>query len=252
MTPELLRAHTFHKRIGGPNNAFRYSVDYVLSEPEANAPFPRLMSRNRFNLAGFYDRDHGGVRGKGCGVAWVRDVLRDYGLTALDNMRVLLLAQPRMLGHVFNPVSFWLIVDKDDQLRAVIAEVNNTFGDRHSYLCHHPDLRPILASDTLRTQKVFHVSPFQKIEGTYAFRFDYAPNHIGVRIDHRGETHGLLATLAGKRRPLTSTAILTSALRRPFGSLRVVALIYMQALILRLKGARYRPRPDPPDLEVTR
>ena len=252
MKQELLNAHTFHKRIGGPDNAFRYSVDYVISEPDVDLSTPGLMSRNRFNLAAIYDQDHGGERGKGRGTAWVRDVLRDQGLGRLASQRILLLAQPRILGFVFNPVSFWLIVDENDALRAVIAEVNITFGDRHSYLCHHDDLSPIAAADTLVAQKVFHVSPFQTVEGTYAFRFDYAPTHIGVRIDYRRGNGGLLATLVGKRRTLTSRAIIFSVIRRPFGSLRVVFLILMQAMILRLKGAQYHDRPEPPEIEVTR
>ncbi len=90
-------------------------------------------------------------------------------------MRVLLVAQPRVLGFLFNPVSFWLIVDQTDDLRAVIAEVNNTYGQRHSYLCAHDDLRPIRFSDTLTTKKVFYVSPFQDVSGRYDFRFDYQP-----------------------------------------------------------------------------
>jgi DUF1365 family protein len=78
---------------------------------------------------------------------------------------LMLLAQPRTLGHVFNPVSFWLAHDKQRRLRAVISEVSNTFGDRHSYLCAHDDHRPITREDTLSAQKIFHVSPFQPIEG---------------------------------------------------------------------------------------
>jgi len=252
MTPQLVAAHTYHKRIGGPANAFRYSVDYVLSEPDANARLPWLMSRNRFNLTSLNDADHGGARGNGRGADWVRAVLADHGLQALVGMRVLLLAQPRMLGFLFNPVSFWLIIDGADQLRAFIAEVNNTFGERHSYLCHHPELTPIQPTDTLTSAKVFHVSPFQDVGGTYGFRFGYTPDHISVRIDFRMGKDGLLATLAGDRKPLTSAVLMKSVLRRPFGSARVVFLIYWQAMVLRRKGVRVRPVPAPPKVEVTR
>lgn len=251
MTPELISGHTYHRRFGGPENAFRYGVDYVLVEPEAEARGPRLFSRNRFNLAAVHDRDHGGPRGEGRGAAWVREVLREHGL-GLEGHRVLLLAQPRVLGHLFNPVCFWMVVDADEALRAVIVEVNNTFGDRHSYLCHHDDLRPISPRDTLGARKVFHVSPFQPVAGEYAFRFDLSAGHVGVRIDYRHGNGGLLATLTGSRGPLTSRALLAAAVRRPVGSLRVVALIYAQAVKLRIKGALYRTRPEPPALEVTR
>lgn len=252
MKPELLQSHSYHKRLGGPKNAFRYSIDYVLSEPENVVPLPALLSRNRFNLAAIHDRDHGGAVGSGNGAAWARRVLADHGMTGLQDMRMLLVAQPRVLGFLFNPVSFWLVVDQTDALRAVIAEVNNTYGERHSYLCAHPDLRPIRPQDTLTAQKVFYVSPFQDVTGRYDFRFDYQQGHFGVRIDFRDGNKGLVATLAGTRRPLRSIDILWSVVKRPFGSLRVLALIYYQAMILRLKGARMRPLPPPPEPDVTR
>ena len=84
---------------------------------------------------------------------------------------MLLLAQPRLAGFLFDPVSFWLCVDGEGALRAVIAEVNNIFGDRHSYLCVHADGRPIRPEDEMTAAKVFHVSPFQDIAGGYTFRF---------------------------------------------------------------------------------
>jgi len=252
MKPELLQASTYHKRIGGPDNAFRYSVDYVLSEPEKDAQLPVLLSRNGYNIASINDRDHGGLRKAGQGAAWVREVLQDHGLEPLFDCRILLLAQPRMMGYLFNPVSFWLIVDAQDQLRAFIAEVNNTFGDRHSYLCSHDDLRPITADDTIDARKLLHVSPFQKVAGHYRFRIDYTQSHIGIRIGFTDGEKGLVATLSGKRQPLNSIAIVSSLLRRPLGSARVVALIYWQALVLFLKGAQYRARPLPPSTEVSR
>ena len=252
MKPELLQSHTFHKRIGGPQNAFRYSIDYVISEPEAASSLPLALSRNGFNFAAVHDRDHGGPVGDGQGARWVREVLRENSLTYLAELRVLLVAQPRVLGFLFNPVSFWLILDETDNLRAVIAEVNNTYGQRHSYLCAHDDLGPIRFSDTLTTKKVFYVSPFQDVSGRYEFRFDYQPGHFGVRIDFRDGNKGLVATLTGARRPLTTPGILWSIVKRPFGSLRVLALIYYQAIVLRRKGARMRPLPTPPEPEVTR
>ena len=251
MTPQLVAAHTFHKRIGTPSHAFRYSVDYILSEPETRPPKPVLLSFDRANMATINRRDHGGKRGAGRGVEWVRQVLAERGLTELQSMRVLLLAQPRLFGYLFNPVSFWLLVDDKSRLRGFIAEVNNTFGQRHSYLCHHQDFRPIIATDTLYTDKVFHVSPFQAVDGSYGFRIDFSAHHIGVRIDHRRGNAGLLATLHGPRAPLTSMALIRSAFRRPFGSMRVVALIYFQALVLRVKGARYAQLPAPPGSDLS-
>ena len=131
-------------------------------------------------------------------MAWVREVLAAHGLPGAD--RVLLLAQPRVLGHVFNPVSFWLCHDAAGALRVVIAEVTNTFGDRHSYLCHREDRGVLTREDTVAAHKIMHVSPFQPVEGGYTFRFDIREDRIGIWIDYTNGAGGLIATLVGTRR----------------------------------------------------
>ena len=233
-------------------NAFRYGVDYLCLDPEAELRTPTLFSRNRANLTALHDADHGGAPGEGRGVAWVRDVLEAHKIAHAATGRILLLAQPRVLGHVFNPVSFWLIHDHGGALRIVIPEVTKTYGDRHSYLCHHEDLRPITREDNLGAAKILHVSPFQAVEGGYRFRFDIRNDRIGIWIDYRAGNGGLYATLTGPRAPLTNRAILSACLRRPFGSRRVLGLIHWQALKLWWKGARFRSRPEPPAREVSR
>lgn len=249
---EHIRGETFHGRKGTVENAFRYGVDYLLLDPEAPPRGPALFARNRTGLLALHDIDHGGPRGAGRGAAWVREVLAQHALGATADGRLLLMAQPRVLGHVFNPVAFWLCHDAGGALRVVIVEVNNTFGQRHSYLCHHDDLRPITAADRLSARKVFHVSPFQPVAGKYTFRFDIRPDRVGVWIDYDAPDGGLLATLTGRRTPLTTRAILGMAMRRPFGSRRVLALIHWQALKLWWKRAPFRPVPPPPADEISR
>jgi DUF1365 family protein len=245
-----ISGQTFHGRRGAIDNAFRYSIDYVMLDAENPVVAPSLFGRNKGNLTSLFDSDHGGLPKQGTGAKWARNVLDTHDLQT--DGKLLLLAQPRMLGHVFNPVSFWLAYDKQDQLRVVIAEVSNTFGDRHSYLCHHDDKSPITAEDTLSAQKIFHVSPFQPIEGGYTFRFDIRDDKIGVWIDYSRGNGGLLATLTGARKPLTNANILKACLRRPFGSRRVLTLIHWQAIKLWMKKATFRSRPTPPDSEVSR
>jgi hypothetical protein len=245
-----IAGHTYHGRRGAVENAFRYSIDYVLCDAEAKLGTPALFGRNRGNLMSLQDGDHGGLPGKGRGAPWVRDVLAEAGVTGVA--RIELLAQPRVLGHVFNPVSFWLCRDAEERLIAVIPEVTNTYGDRHSYLCHHDDLRPIGPQDQLSARKLLHVSPFQPIEGGYQFRFDIRADRIGIWIDYRAGNGGLIATLTGPRRRLTNGAILRAMLRRPLGARRVLALIHWQALKLWWKGATFRSRPLPPEEEISR
>ena len=245
-----IAGETYHGRRGATKNAFRYSIDYVLLDAEAPVTAPGLFARNKGNLMSLQDSDHGGPPHRGKGAAWVRAVLAAYDIT--DTARIELLAQPRVLGHVFNPVSFWLCYDAGEVLRTVIAEVTNTFGDRHSYLCRHADGHAITKDDTLSAQKLMHVSPFQPIEGGYTFRFDIQPDSIGIWIDYSRGNGGLIATLKGPRRPMTNGSILRAVLRRPFGSRRVLTLIHWQALKLWWKGATFRSQPSPPVEEVSR
>jgi hypothetical protein len=244
-----IAGETYHGRRGATKNAFRYSIDYVLLDAETAPDAPALFTRNGSNLMSLQDADHGGPPKQGRGAAWVRDVLTAHAIAQPD--RIMLLAQPRMLGHVFNPVSFWLCY-QGDALTTIIAEVSNTFGDRHSYLCRHEDGRAITKADTLAAQKVMHVSPFQPVEGGYVFRFDIQPDSVGIWIDYSRGNGGLIATLTGARRPISNGSIIRAALRRPFGSRRVLALIHWQAVKLWWKGATFRSQPAPPRDEVSR
>lgn len=249
-TIEHIPGQTFHGRRGAVENAFRYGVDYVLTDLTAEQTTPWLFSRNRANFTSLHDCDHGGKPGQGTGLAWAKAVLSEHGLDDCVS-RILLMAQPRVLGHVFNPVSFWLCYDKQDRLRVVIAEVTNTFGERHSYLCHRYDNEPIGPRDVLTATKIFYVSPFQPVEGGYTFRFDIRPDKIGIWIDYTAGNGGLIATLTGPRVPLTSWGLIKAGFRRPFGSRRVLALIHWQALKLWWKGGKYKVRPAPPAHEVS-
>lgn len=242
---------TFHGRKGAVENAFRYGVDYVLFAPLDAPRGPALFSRNGRNLVSLHDSDHGGAPKEGVGLPWAQKVFADHGLEDVIS-RIELLAQPRILGHVFNPVSFWLGFDEGGDLRAVIPEVSNTYGDRHSYVCFHDDFRVIAPSDTLSARKIFYVSPFQPVEGDYTFRFDFTADKVGVWIDYTAGQNGLLATLTGRRKPLTNVSIVVACLRRPFGSRRVLGLIHWQAFKLWWKGAKFRSHPKPPSEEVSR
>ena len=247
--PEHIGGSTTHARRGAVRNAFRYGVDYVLIDPEETRG-PSLFSRNGFNLTSLHDRNHGGLPAQGVGASWAWKVLEQHGYTRNTASRLRLLTQPRFLGYLFNPVSFWMMFE-GDELIAVIAEVNNTFGDRHSYLCRTENWGPIAPSRQLTAEKLMHVSPYQQVAGHYAFNFAVTRDHVAIRILHENGAEGVIATLHGPRRKLTNRAIVGAALRRPFGPLRTIALIYWQALVLKFKGAPYRTRPLPPTKEVS-
>ncbi len=249
-TIDHIAGETYHGRRGAIKNAFRYSIDYVMVDADAPVRGPGLFRRNGGSLMSLHDSDHGGALKAGRGADWVREVLAEHQIDLTGPIK--LLAQPRMLGHVFNPVSFWLCYDADEVLRVVIAEVTNTFSQRHSYLCHHPDLREITKDETLDATKIFHVSPFQPIEGGYTFRFDVSDAHVHIVIDYSRGNGGLIATLKGDRQPLTNRSIIQAAFRRPFGSRRVLTLIHWQAIKLWWKKATFRSCPEPLDIEVSK
>ncbi|MEP2029330.1 MAG: DUF1365 domain-containing protein [Paracoccaceae bacterium] len=242
---EHIQGHTYHARRGKVKNAFRYGVDFVFSDLE-DLESPMLLSRNRFNLWSLWDHKHGGLRGDGQGTEWFRNVLAERGFPHED-AQLLLLAQPSFLWFHFNPVSFWVAL-LNGQPCAIVAEVNNTFGHRHCYFCAHDNFRPIEKTDTIMAEKLMHVSPFQKVEGQYSFNFDISDSFIGIRISYRNGGEGVLATLNGRRRRATSRSLFWAALRRPLGAVRVVALIYWQALILWIKRAPFLKTPAPPNV----
>lgn len=244
LTPSIIRSRVVHARSVPVRNSFAYGVDYVLMSEDqlAGGPKPRLFSFGRRNLVSLYPGDHG-FSGEG-GAAWVRRIAAEAGID--DVASVALLTHPRYWGYAFNPVSFWFMSGRDGRLVAVLAEVHNTFGDRHCYLCRASDRGPIRPDDWIEAEKRFHVSPFFEIEGTYRFRFVLEDRRIGIWIRYEdGKGGGLFTSLIGDRRPLTDVELLRALLRRPLGAAKTTALIHWQALKLFLKGVRYRARPEP-------
>lgn len=245
-----LGANISHTRLGALRHAFRYRADYLLFAPEQVTAGQGLLRRNSFGIFALNDRDTGGARGAGQGAAWVWAQLAAAGIDRAPDLTLGLLTQPRMLGFSFNPVSFWLLWRGDD-LIAMLAEVNNTFGQRHSYICRNPDFAPITGQTPLRAGKVFHVSPFQDVAGDYLFRLSLCPDAIDILIRHQSPSGGLVARMKGGLHPLRQSALLRMGLARPGGGLRILALILFEALRLKRRGAVYRPLPTAPAKEVS-
>jgi uncharacterized protein len=252
MTPQLFHGTVLHARLRPRRNAFRYRVFFMrfaLSDLQQleNA----LFSVNRWNLFSFHFRDHG-ARDGSHPERWIRALLAEQGLGEVDG-EVWLQAFPRMLGYVFNPVSFWLCHDKGGALRVVLCEVNNTFGEHHHYLLFHPDLHPILGSDTMNAHKVFHVSPFCDVAGEYRFQFYVEKATTLIRIDY-GDSRGqlLLTAISGKGAAFGAPALARAFIFYPLMTLVIIARIHLQALRLWIKGVPWFAKPLPPSQELTR
>ena len=168
---------------------------------------------------------------------------------------------PRILGYLFNPVSFYFCHGRDGQLRAVICEVSNTFGERHNYLVAHADHRPIEADDCLHAQKVFHVSPFFPLNGTYEFRFGGKPESpiaminytsAGSDDDQTGDgRYGLRTWIRGNAVVLNSATLRGALLRFPLLTFGVIIRIHWQALRLWARKVTFFSKPTAPLKETT-
>ena len=247
--PSVVKARVSHARRVPVKNRFAYGMDYLLLDEAAlGASSPKLFSYGRGNVVSLHPSDHG-VAGFN-GIEGVRSLAKEAGVEGADH--VLLLTHPRYWGFTFNPVSFWFLVSSAGRLRAVLAEVHNTFGERHGYLCVPQGGADIGPESTIVSTKRFHVSPFFDIEGRYRFRFRLEEDRVAVRIVYDdGAGGGLNTSIAGARRPFTDRELARALLRRPFGAARALALIHFQALRLYRKGVRYRKRPRLPERHIT-
>ena len=247
---QLFMGQVMHRRLRPVAHRFVYPACFCLlplSALEASAN--RLFSVNRFNLLSFHYADHG-ARDGSHPLPWIRALLARSGLCA--DGEIWLQCFPRMLGFVFNPVSFWFCHAADGALMAVLAEVSNTFGQRHHYLLAHADGSALAEGETLQAAKAFHVSPFLAVGGHYRFRFyersaDGAPLWRLARIEHGDAAGDLLhASISGQAVTLTVASVLRAALRYPCMTLLVVLRIHWQALKLWRKGAPFFRQPPSP------
>jgi len=242
-----------HARLRPARNAFAYPTYFLmlpmrsLHARAASDAAAAELAHNRAGALSFWDQDHGD--GRSNAVQWLDALLAEHGI---DDARgeAWLHTYPRVLGYTFKPVSFWYCHRQDGTLRAIVVEVNNTFGERHCYLLDQPAW-----GRELRASKAFHVSPFCKVEGDYRFRFMLTPDRSRtvVRIDHDDADGPLLETsVSGDLEPATSAAMRRALWRYPAMTFGVIARIHWQALRLAIKRVRFISKPAAPDAFVTR
>lgn len=237
-----------HARSAVAEHRFVYPIAFLrvpLSQLKSGRRWGGLFGINRTAVLALHERDHGARDGSPL-LPWLQRQLAGQGVDfALGE--VVLQTFPRLFGYVFNPVSFWFCHDQAGHLRAVLCEVNNTFGESHNYLVRHADLRPIRSGEVLEAEKVFHVSPFFPVAGRYRFRFLAQQGRVGVNIEYRQAGQlALLAHVGGRTRPLSAARLLGALLRFPLMTLGVMARIHWHALHLWRKGAVFHRKPSPP------
>ncbi len=257
ISPAIVHGSVSHLRRRPARNAFIYPAFCLrlpllcLSELEAGG-----IAYNRRGLISFHDRDHGPRDGSPL-LPWIRRMLAAESLAA--DGEVLLYTFPRMLGYVFNPMSFWVCHDRSGAVRALLCEVNNTFGEHHHYLLAHADGHALVSGETLGARKLFHVSPFCEVNGGYEFRFHFDVQRWLARIDYRDQAYGqpaakpLLATrISGRAAPLNRRGTRELFWRYPLFTFGVIARIHWQALKLWAKRVPFHRKPPPPATQLSR
>ncbi len=252
-----------HKRSRPSPHAFVYSNFFVWlnmrSLPERGVA---ALPRNRWSALSFFDKDHGD--GGDNALAWLDALLDANGLGHCKG-DAWLHTYPRVWGYTFKPVSFWYCHDAAGQLGAVVAEVNNTFGERHVYVLPHAQLgAPIVAG------KAFHVSPFCEVRGEYQFTFmhrssglasessGHHPSHTVARIAYDDQAISaqrlptLLTSVSGQLQPLVGASRRRALWRYPLMTLAVMARIHLQAFALWRKRVPFFYKPTPPAVAVTK
>lgn len=257
---QLCFGKVLHTRLRPTRHAFGYEVYFVRLPLRAMAQqthtTPRFFSLDKFNLLSFHAQDHGD--GKQALLPWIETLLKQEGIHDADG-EIWLQAFPRVLGYVFNPVSFWFCHKKDGSLRAVLAEVCNTFGEKHCYLLDTGTAMPYGVE--LIARKIFHVSPFCAVEGLYRFHFMHATReengatverHIAC-IDHDDIDGPLILTsISGTAQPLSDASVARAFFTYPLMTLGVIVRIHWQALKLWRKRMPFFSKPTPPTSELSR
>lgn len=254
--PHIGFGHVWHTRLRPQRHRFIIPTFFLLLPMRTLRERPEVagvLALNRAGALAFRDKDHGDRRGpeQGGALAWLEELLLSENIDdALGE--IWLHCYPRVLGYSFKPVSFWYCHRLDGSLRTIVAEVNNTFGERHAYVLDKPRY-----GQELQTNKVFHVSPFCPVEGGYRFEFRRGGPHglktTRVRIDFHDDQGPLLLTgIGGRLQPLDRVSRRRALWRYPLLTLGVITRIYWNALLLWIKRAPFHSKPQPPEQPVSR
>lgn len=254
--PTLGFGHVVHARTRPARHQFRYA-NYFLLLPvrtRLQTSQPVAWQPNRPGLLSFRDEDHGAgtTAAQGGALPWLLALLEEHGLPDTGG-DIWLQTYPRVWGYSFKPVSFWYCFDNgpDGDLRAVVAEVNNTFGERHCYVLQAPRW-----GETVEADKQFHVSPFCEVQGHYVFCFTRdmreGKGTLSARVDYHDAQGLLLHThIAGELHVLDAAARRRALWAYPLMTLGVFWHIHRQAFALWRKRVPFFSKPEPPALAAT-
>lgn len=244
----LYECTVMHHRLRPKVHRLNYRVFYLWADvdelPGLNL---RWLKHNRAGLFSFRESDHLTRPGESLKENLLR-FLREGGVATDRVSSIRLLTFPRVLGYIFNPVSFYYAYSVEGEILATVAEVTNTFHEKKRYLIPDADER---GRFRLRVAKHFYVSPFVGLEEEFDFKLGAPGPRLEIHIDDHDATGPLLLTaLTGKRRELTDGALLSCFFRYPLVTLRVMFLIHWNALLLCLKRIPWHRKADHPELQL--
>lgn len=234
----LYHGRVSHRRLRPIGHCFSYRVFSMLTDIDRigeAAESLQFFSRNRFNLFSLFDRDHADGTDAPASQA-VRGILKKAGFSGAG--RILLLCYPRILGYVFNPLSVYYCHDRAGRLEAVIYEVRNTFGGKHSYLIGADAGAGVIHQSA---DKALHVSPFMDMDQRYEFRLTRPSEDLSILI-RQSDADGPIfnASFSGVREAMTDRALLAAFFRYPLMTLKVIVAIHWEAARLLAKGLRLK------------
>ncbi len=250
MKASIYEGEVIHQRFAPKRHRLSYRIFQVLLDLDRlddDLGPVGLFSHNRFNLFSFCDRDHGPDQASSRSSplkSRMTAMLSERG-QYLNGDHIFLMTMPRILGFVFNPISLYFVQGADNRLKCIVYEVNNTFGDRHSYVL------PVEGGSSpihQHSDKRLHVSPFMDMDMAYEFDLTAPDDRFALRIDLKKKLAGqferhLFAGFTAERRTLTDRTLVRLFFAMPLMTLKVVFGIHWEALLIALKGIRLRPKP---------
>ena len=236
--PYLIQGKIMHKRFFPKENKFNYKSNYICFPISKITKLNKLLfSIDKFNLFGLSQKQYGHDDNPDIS-HWIKKTLKENKIKDISD--IILVTHPKLLGYVFNPVSFWLCLNKNKELIAVLSEVNNTCGQKHSYLCFKDDNSKITNDDWLEAKKEFYVSPFMEIEGKYKFKFEYENEKLNFYINYFvGDKLKLTTYLKCKLKKFSNRNLIISFIKIPFFTFKTILLIHYQAIKLYFKSIKY-------------
>jgi DUF1365 family protein len=261
--PQVLlgRGNTWHQRLHPCGHRFAYPLYFLmlpmrqLRQAKASGQKPDNLIRNRWSMLSFFDVDHG--EGGHDALAWIENLLAQQGIQ--PEGEIWLQTFPRVLGYTFKPVSFWLVLNAQQQPLVILAEVNNTFGERHVYWLEGNAQEPLQWGKPCLAHKVFHVSPFCQVAGQYQFVVTWtpatptSPGLFRAQVDLYDDQGPLVKTgIHGDLEPFTRSLANRVFFSHPLMTFGVIARIHWQAFKLWRKKVPFFSKPIPPTTKVSK